>query len=180
VKECEDENQEKKPNKTPSWSWASMDGPLFLDCYKRYESLADREAYTLSLAEGSNPAGQVVSASLKIKAYSAEVEWAQNGPVILGEPKWGNDIYHLECNIDDPDDSPSDGARYRLAALVEDDWLGKWEGLMLQASEIGGELVHSRIGHFLLYESQVWERRPCWRDDYKTMFGEEKKAITLI
>ncbi|KAL9116551.1 MAG: hypothetical protein Q9187_006923 [Circinaria calcarea] len=131
-------NKDESQNKTPSWSWASMDGPLFVDT-GRYNSLADAEAYTLALVDERNLTGQIVSASLKIRAYYAEIEWTQGRPVILGQPRtWFDDIYFFQVNIDDPDDRLAEGTRCWLAALGEDHWLGKWEGLVLKEVEIEG------------------------------------------
>lgn len=172
------ENNGKRQNNTPSWSWASMDGSLY---FSYGESLADVEAYTLTPVDKMNPAGQIVSASLKLRAYCAEIEWTQNRPVILSESwSWGDHIYTLVVNIDDPNDRPADGIRYWLAALNEDDWLGKWEGLVLQEVEIQEERMYCRIGHFLLFDSQKMERRSEWRDDFKMMCGQKKRIITLV
>jgi hypothetical protein len=66
---------------------------------------------------------------------------------------WGDDIYTLEVNIDDPSDRPLDANRYLLAALPG-------EGLVLQEGKIRGERLYRRIGHYVLYDSQVMERRP--------------------
>ena len=66
-----------------------MDGPLFILQFaylaRRNKSLADAEAYALTPVDETNPAGQIVSASLKIRAYCAEIEWTQGRPVLLSE-----------------------------------------------------------------------------------------------
>jgi hypothetical protein len=177
---AKEDNGERQHN-TPSWSWASVDGPLFIGRLGGYGSLADAEGYTLTPVDKTNPAGQIASADLKIRAYCAEIEWMQGEPVMLGESWiWSDDLYSLQVNIDDPKDRPADGTRYWLAALAEDDWLGKWEGLVLQEVEMEGDKLYRRIGHYLLYDSQVMNRRPEWRDDFRMLCGQEKRVITLV
>jgi hypothetical protein len=87
ITQSANEDNGERQNKTPSWSWASMDGPLFILQFayltRRNKSLADAEAYALTPVDETNPAGQIVSASLNIRAYCAEIEWTQGRPVLL-------------------------------------------------------------------------------------------------
>ncbi|KAL1625946.1 hypothetical protein SLS56_007093 [Neofusicoccum ribis] len=144
-------------------------------------SLADAEAYTLVLEDEKNPAGQLVSASVTIKAYCAEVEWRdieRGGPAVLGEQqrRFG-DSYLLYIDLDDPDEKPPDGVRYLLAALTEDNKLDHWEGLVLSEVETGRERRHERVGHFELGNR---ESRLSWRDDIRVLFEQEKSKLTLV
>lgn len=185
ITQSANEDNGERQNKTPSWSWASMDGPLFILQFaylaRRNKSLADAEAYALTPVDETNPTGQIVSASLKIRAYCAEIKWTQGRPVLLSESwTWSDDVYILKVNIDDPNDWPADGTRYWLAALAEDDWLGTWEGLVLKEVGMEGERLYRRIGHYLLFDSQRFERRPEWRNDFRMAFGQEKRVIRLV
>ncbi|KAF2235856.1 HET-domain-containing protein [Viridothelium virens] len=176
--------ERQRQNQTPSWSWASMHGPVFIPLLIEPSgdfSLADAEAYTVSPVDERNPAGPIASASLTIKAHCAEIEWTREGPHVLCKSRLLVDgLYILEVNADDPDDKPTDGATFWLAALAEDDWLGMWEGLVLEETDYKGERLYRRRGHYRLYDSQMLERRSSWRDDLRIMFGQEKMALTLI
>lgn len=181
VRPAEGETRQRQ-TQTPSWSWASMDGPLYVGPYSKI-SLADAEAYTVAPVDKMSPAGQIFSASLIINAYGAEIEWTQEGPNMLRKPRVLDDeVYFLDVNVDDLEDEPTDGARYWIAALIEDDWLGTWEGMLLKELEISGERLYRRKGHFTIsfYDSNQWPRRPSWRDNLKLMFGQEKRMFILI
>jgi hypothetical protein len=108
-------------NKTPSWSWASMDGPLFL---RKHRGVCiadvDVEAHTMVLKKETNPTSQIVYVGLKIKTFCAEIEWVQGNPIILSD-SWthDNEVCFLCINSDDPIDEPMDGTRSWLAVLVE-------------------------------------------------------------
>lgn len=169
-------------NHIPSWSWASMDGTLYIPRAgrRRETSLADAEAYTLIPANTSTPSAGIVSATLRIKTYCVESEWT-NGCAVIHSEFWTRvqDCYWLRVNLDDDHVIPTEGARYLLAALVEDDWLRKWEGLFLQEVSIDGQSFYRRVGHYSLCHNHGSGRRSEWRDDYRTLCGPPK-VITLV
>jgi hypothetical protein len=43
-----------------------------------------------------------------------------------------------------------------------------------------GERLYRRIGHYRLFDSQCFEGRPEWRDDFRMAFGQEKRVIRLV
>ena len=176
------EDTGERHEKAPSWSWPSMDGPLYMynvaDHSHRHNSLADTQAYKLDSIDEMNPTGQIVSASLQIRAYCAEMEWGQPYPTSIGKPKkWNDDAYNFKANIDDPDDTPTEGTRFLIAVLVENICEGRWEGLILQEVE---ERTYKRVGHYLLYDSQRQFQKPSWREYFKLVFGREKRTLTLV
>ena len=177
------EGNGEKQNKAPNWSWASMDGPLYFCRISKdyYASLADMEAYTSIPVDKTNPAGQIVSASLKFRAYCTKMKWIRGKPIILTESwKTVNHMYKFKVNLDDSNDRPADRTRCWLAALVEDSWLDQWEGLVLKEVESQGERLCQRIGHYILFKSQEMESAPKWRDDLIKVFGKKKRIISLI
>ncbi|KAI9662939.1 MAG: hypothetical protein M1821_007986 [Bathelium mastoideum] len=168
-----------RQNHTPSWSWASIHGPLDTQYRNPYDPLADLLAYAVTPLVETNPTGQIVSASLTISAYCAEIEWTQEGPNILSEPGlWTNKSYRLIVDIDDPDDKPTSGERYWIAVLAESSWGSLWEGLVLTKLNIGGERLYRRKGHFEFCPSQTWQA--SWRDTWNPMWRKERRILTLI
>ncbi|KAI9693032.1 MAG: hypothetical protein M1822_005027 [Bathelium mastoideum] len=168
-----------RQNHTPSWSWASIHGPLDTQYRNPYDPLADLLAYAVTPLVETNPTGQIVSASLTISAYCAEIEWTQEGPNIRSEPGlWTNKSYRLIVDIDDPDDKPTSGERYWIAVLAESSWGSLWEGLVLTKLNIGGERLYRRKGHFEFCPSQTWQA--SWRDTWNPMWRKERRILTLI
>ena len=129
-------------NKTPSWSWASMDGPLFLHD-KPSKCFADIEAHRMVLMKETSPTSQNVSVSLTLKAFCAEVEWKRDNAIILSNTRtWDDEADSLHIDLDDPIDKPMDGIRSWLAVLVESEyWFRAWEGLILQQKGIDGDTL---------------------------------------
>ncbi|KAH6874086.1 hypothetical protein B0T10DRAFT_541246 [Thelonectria olida] len=141
-------NEGGRRSNTPSWSWASMDGQVFQHGHGSLKGppLAEVDAYSVTPVDEANPEGQVASASVRIRAYWAEVEWEEDSPVMLANPKaWIDDVHYLDVMFDDPDDNPGGGTRLLLAVIAEDNWLHIWSGLVLKEVEMEGETVCERI-----------------------------------
>ncbi|PLB53793.1 hypothetical protein P170DRAFT_431604 [Aspergillus steynii IBT 23096] len=158
---------------TPSWSWGSMDGTLYFFQLRECTSLADVVDPT-SLAETE-------SLKLAIKTFCMQVGWADGKPVIQHEFwKDGEQFHWLNVNLDDERFTPKPGARHLLVALIEDDWLGKWEGLLVEEVKADGEAgpVYQRIGHFIMDRKQGDEERE-WKEDYRLMSGERREIILV-
>lgn len=76
---------------TPTWSWASMDGPIYWGNNSLDVILAEVEAYKLTLADEANPTGNVISASLTVQTYCAEIFWSdEDTPVMRKKSKTWN------------------------------------------------------------------------------------------
>ncbi|KAJ0123657.1 hypothetical protein J7T55_012123 [Diaporthe amygdali] len=145
----------------PSWSWASMDGPIFAwmsswkgmpGYYGNYQQLAEAVSYTLELASTDNPTGPCVSASLSIRAYCTEVQWKrENNPVIVARSEmWASRNIDFTFDFDEREILRLDGSKYLLAAITEQERLETWSGLVLESEFQAGEIRYRRIGHFVI------------------------------
>lgn len=171
----------KRQNKTPSWSWASMDGPLFVVPGLNRSWLADAETYTLISVDDTNPAGQVAFANLEIKAYCIEVRWTRDKLVILNRPSiWNVNDYDFLIDLDDKNGQLTDKMSYWVAVLAEHHWLDQLEGLILEKVEMDGGVSYRRRGHYVLYQKQPLFNESSVKSQFKVIFGQEKKTITLI
>lgn len=167
-------------DKVPSWSWASMDGSLYFSRLGRCVSLAEVEAYTSIAAISDNTYTGIGSSSLRIKAYPLEVEWL-DGKAIIGHNAWADikRFHWFTVKLDDEHVAPADGCPLLLAALMEDDWLTTWEGLILQEVNAGGKTYYQRVGHFKFSRIPAKEPREEWQDDYRSIFGQ-RKVMALV
>lgn len=166
-----------KRSKAPSWSWASMDGPLFQEHginEERDVVLMEAESFTLRLTDEKHPTGQAECALLNVKAHCMDIEWAIDGPCMLEVTDvWQDNNHYLEVNIDDPDEKLVDGTKFLIAALVTDGWLGQLEGLVLKAADMEGKEVFERVGHFILHSRDQ-------RGNLTMLFKHEKRLLALI
>ncbi|CAM1505840.1 Fc.00g114770.m01.CDS01 [Cosmosporella sp. VM-42] len=168
---------------TPSWSWASMDGEVFLPfrVQKDYISLAEADSFALKPVDEANAEGQIASASLKVSAYWAEVQWEEDSTTIDSPEAWKDKFHHLYIIFDDPKDTPVGRDRFLLAAIAEDGWLCVWSGLVLKELEMDGEKVYERVAHFTLHD--IYQRKSdnnIWRTEMRPLFKPEKKIFTLV
>ncbi|KAK1145118.1 hypothetical protein N8T08_004551 [Aspergillus melleus] len=158
---------------TPSWSWASMDGTLYFF----------RPMECTTLAEIVNPSSLTETgfSKLAITTFCMEVDWTDGIPVIQHE-LWRTDgerFHWLRVDLDDERLTPKQGARHLLAALIEDDWLGKWEGLLVEEVSVGGEGSYKRIGHYILDRKQGDEERGRWKEDFRLLSGERQEIVLV-
>ncbi|KAM0123307.1 hypothetical protein ACHAP3_011235 [Botrytis cinerea] len=155
---------------TPSWSWASIDGPV-----RHYtgsqptskdmwpDSLATVKTHHLKLKDDTNPFGQCVSASITISTVCTEIVWSQavSGWQLLDRTKTLEDYSQrgdpvLIVWLDDPDQRHRiiDGTKFTLAAFCDGYMVGSdqpaRQGLVLQEFVEGTEKLFRRIGHFRL------------------------------
>lgn len=161
---------------TPSWSWASMDGPVFLWRYEGPDpqQLADAVSYTLELSNQANPTGPCMHASVSIRAYCTELEWqSQNKPVMVALEKG------FFCfSLDEPEVRRAEGTKSLMVALTEDKQLLEWAGLIVERMPHQEEIRCRRIGHFAIYGDNI--KGSTWWDDRISIFGGEKKLIELV
>lgn len=136
--------------KTPSWSWASISGPVFpamCGSIGHKTSLVTVLSYTMTPVDNKSPQGQVLSATLTVEALCAEVQWMEGTPSILSEnfidDKW------LAINMDKSDGKPANGERSSIIALSANTWPREWEGLVLVEVDRQGKIAYERVGHFL-------------------------------
>ncbi|KAI9044164.1 uncharacterized protein KD926_001988 [Aspergillus affinis] len=158
---------------TPSWSWGSMDGTLYFFRLRECTNLA--EIVNLSSLSETG------SSKLAITTFCMEVDWTDGTPVIQHE-FWREDserFHWLQVDLDDERFTPKPGARHLLAALIEDDWLGKWEGLLVEEVSAGGESSYKRIGHYILDRKQGDEKREQWKEDFRLMSGERQEIVLV-
>ncbi|KAB8209628.1 hypothetical protein BDV34DRAFT_188692 [Aspergillus parasiticus] len=170
--------------KTPSWSWASIDGeiqmPLMSVALYSTESIANMVDFTLDLVNDANPYGQVVSASLILQACCAEAQWTGGVPVLSGQPIKLHD--YTSCNgynvsfwwiIDDPIDELQEGDRCEVIALCRAESNQNLYGLIARRLPDRGPDSYARIGHFCMKGSiEVCRSLGLWHG--------EKKKITLV
>ncbi|KAI9685781.1 MAG: hypothetical protein M1822_004341 [Bathelium mastoideum] len=164
----------------PTWSWASMDGPLpwHLPPVKPV-SLAEPEAYELPHHNRIDLATQENPIRLIIRAYCGALD-----DVLLLEIE---ESLHLEIAMDDSNKIVSGKSPYSIAALVYIPKMSDgWQGLILEAVEKDEEVIYKRVGHYALYnpyssEDQKWKYDSrAWVEKMKMLHGQERKTITLI
>lgn len=109
--------------RTPSWSWASVYGPVFL---RRVVSLYDRQlaeavSYTLELSNAANPTGPCVSASICIRAYCTELQWqSQNELAMVARTEaWSYNNVLLDVDLDESEVIRVKGTKSLMVALTE-------------------------------------------------------------
>ncbi|KAE8420427.1 heterokaryon incompatibility protein-domain-containing protein [Aspergillus pseudocaelatus] len=140
---CEEER--KKQNRTPTWSWASIDGPVLGGLYMYSHDptgIAEAKSYELTLLDDSHPYEAVVYASLRIEAFCKEIELVTKQ---FNYP-------HLDARFEILDEMPIKGHCVLLAALIHFNLGGEEcaEGLILRKKGTAGEEMYARIGIFLL------------------------------
>lgn len=160
---------------TPSWSWASIDGPV--RHYFGSQPLAAGgwpemmavvlEAPTVQLADPSNPFGQCKFASITISTVCTDIVWSED----ISEWQLADKTKTLEnlngwedvvliVWLDDPDqqDRMVDGSLFTLAAFCDGYVMGDHgnqsipgrQGLVLQECRKGNDNVYKRVAHFRL------------------------------
>lgn len=163
----------------PSWSWASMDGTVYISRPWNFASLAEVEAYTLAPVMSDKNVKGARPASLIIRTYCREVHWIDGKPMIPQNLWTPVENFHwFRAKLDDEHDTPANGTRLLLAALTEDDRMCTWEGLVLQQLK-AEEDIYQRIGHFQFHRIPAEEPRETWQDDYRSML-DQRRALTLV
>ena len=95
------------PYRAPSWSWASIDGPIMLTDVFNGSVVAMLEEVQLGFVDEKNKTGQLRSARLKIRAVVGSATWAVPKPF---------QIFHLGFAINGTDAAlPSPGAVQMLS-----------------------------------------------------------------
>ncbi|KAJ4385432.1 hypothetical protein N0V93_009860 [Gnomoniopsis smithogilvyi] len=155
---------------TPSWSWASIDGPVRHYTGSQPASkdmwpncLATLRSHTLDLEDELNPFGQCRSASITISTVCTEIVWSQatSGWQLLDRTKtledynkWGDPVFIVW--LDDPDQRHNmiDGSHFTLAAFCDGYMVGSdqpaRQGLVLQEIVECSRTVYRRVAHFRL------------------------------
>lgn len=168
--------------RTPSWSWASMDGPVFLQRVVGWSGrqLAESVSYTLELANEANPTGPCISASICIRAYCTEIAWQnENEPVIVARTDaWACDHIWLEIDFDEPDVRRVKGSKSLMLALTEWDRSQEWAGLVVEEVIHEGRIAYRRIGYFEI--SGLDSEGSTWWNERISIFGGEKKLVELV
>ncbi|KAG6355457.1 hypothetical protein INS49_003419 [Diaporthe citri] len=165
--------------RTPSWSWASMDSPVF-GCRGGLPlpQLADAVSYTLELANDANPTGTCTSASISIRAYCAEIEWqSQNEPAMLARTEaWACEDFDLD--LDETEVIRVEGSQSLIVALSEDEERQEWAGLVVERVPHEGRIAYRRIDHFSISGEDVGGS--TWWDERISIFGGEKRLLELV
>lgn len=168
--------------RTPSWSWASMDGPIFFEraVIPSDGQLAEAVSYTLEMANEVNPTGPCISASISIRAYCTEIEWqSENEPVMVARTdSWALDNIWFDVDLDEPEIRREKGSKSLLIAIKDCIWLQQWAGLVVEGVTHEGRIMYRRIGHFVI--SGVNIEGSTWWDERISIFGEEKKLVELV
>jgi hypothetical protein len=143
--------------KTPSWSWASMDGPLNQSALVRpfLFSSAFALSYTLIPLDSTNPTGDVAFASLDIEAHCTEIEWKDKQ--LVGPPQLETSRFNrFTINWDDPDDEPKQLTKFFIATLFTTATEANMEGLVLKLVVEKEQNLYRRMGHFKCQDDEWW------------------------
>lgn len=160
--------------RTPSWSWASLNGPVYRWGTGLYDrQVANAVSYTLELVNKANPTGPCISASICIVAYCTELEWqSQNEPVLVArENIW------IDLNLDEPEVRRAKGTKSLMVAITEDRVNKVWSGLVVERIPHEGRIGYRRIGHFAIMDDE--NGGSAWWDDRISVFGG-KKRVELV
>lgn len=167
--------------RAPSWSWASLDGPVF---FGKVEGRSDRQlveavSYTLELANKANPTGCCISASISIRAYCTELEWqSQNEPVMVTRTEaWICDNTLLHVDLDEPEVIREKGTKSLMVVLSGGDFL-EWEGIVVEEIPHQERTTYRRVGHFTMMGQRI--ESLTWWDERFSIFGREKKLVELV
>jgi hypothetical protein len=179
--------------KTPSWSWASVNGLLarswaFLD---DWICLADAEISVSHQLHEDHSKAQVNTTLLRICTSYAEVEWKDGQPDILGSLKQSSNtdecmevtnLRSIEVVLDGLNHQPRDGARHIIAAHSSDINMCFLESLILRKTNIAGVVAYERMGVCIV----GIQRDKTWSDMSSeevarrfSTYGWNKKEITL-
>lgn len=140
--------------KTPTWSWASIDGPINtfeLRSNESQECVAKVVTFGLRAVDREDTASFMDNTLLEIQAYCTEIEWHGDRPKRPDIFKaWKDDYHWFTISIDDPEDQPTEGAKLMIASIVMIDYMGVLEGLVLKKTGSEEHDAYERIGHFEL------------------------------
>lgn len=165
--------------RAPSWSWASMDGPVFLwrvkGSYDR--QLAEAVSYTRESANAANATDLCISASISIRAYCTEIGWqGKNEPVLVARTEmWVCENIWLDVYLDEPEVIRAKGTKSLLVALTEYERHQEWAGLVVESIPCEGRIAQRRIGRFVITGANS-----TWWDERTSIFGEEKQLVELV
>ncbi|PYI04615.1 HET-domain-containing protein [Aspergillus sclerotiicarbonarius CBS 121057] len=169
----------------PSWSWASVDGPLFINtrhALAHYQVMSTAKDWKLITYEDIELGKQISLVALTVEGFCAEIKW-ENGHAHLIKPgKWSDEIHALFLSIDDSSYVMAQGSKYWIIWLVRNNSYFVCEGLVLEQAGFDGQAtMYRRIGLFQISEKYEPGRQDReWIIDSATFFDEQKKAITLI
>jgi hypothetical protein len=171
------------PYRAPSWSWASIDGPIMLTDVFNGSVVAMLQEVQLGFVDEKNKTGQLRSARLKIRAIVGSATWTIPKPF---------QIFHFGFAIDGTDAVlPSPGAVQGLSfdqfeeifsdqqgviavVLVESVYANSKElrGLVLKPASAGLDETYRRIGDWRIQGKDV--------DMIKFFRNIEPKVIAII
>jgi hypothetical protein len=162
---------------TPSWSWASMDGPLYLFMTARNASwAAAMEAYEFSTVRQKGPEARAEKKLLLIiRAWCRIIEWTagrmnDDGHILINIESLG----YISYSMDDMQELPQDGSQYLLAALCSEH--DSATGLLLKEIGFDGKKIYGRKGHFKWFFDDTNKDVGA---DLETYFPHGERSITL-
>lgn len=169
---------------TPSWSWASLDGPVpfWRGAGPSSQQLAEAVSYTLELANQANPTGPCTSASISIMAYCTEIEWqSRNKPALVAcTEAWVSENIKLELDLDEPEVTRVKGTKSLLVAITGRESARDWTGLIVDGIFHEGEKKYRRLGHFAIHDAAVTMESSIWWQERFSIFGGEKRLVELV
>ncbi|KAH9208135.1 heterokaryon incompatibility protein-domain-containing protein [Leptodontidium sp. 2 PMI_412] len=168
----------------PSWSWASMDGPLY-GLADIVDEDADEVVFFKAQAFGwnvtpiglGNPTGDVNFASFILKGPCLEMEVV--GQRVVGPEVWSSleKPPPITCTWDDPDDEPKEVKRFLLFVLVDDQTEVTIDGLVLEHVTAEEDAFYRRTEA----EDTAYRRMGHFRcDGYFLALKASEKYITLV
>jgi hypothetical protein len=155
---------------TPSWSWASMDGPITMwETQARIRTfVAVVELYDSFSVDQTEPEAPLrYKHMLTIRTWCHVIEWEE------GEPDM-NGALGMSFDMDDIHDLPENGSQCLLAALGG--FADVVEGLLLREIDFNGKKVYERMGHFNWF---LYGTADMKDGSWKTLFTDGERSIDL-
>jgi hypothetical protein len=161
---------------TPSWSWASMHGPLNMgqEDISDYPLLATAQSYKLVQVGGEDPMKRVENRLLlTIRTWCRALTWRTFKKVKKVTLALAIDPYQtVSLELDDVHNQVEYGSECLLAGLGEKGV--EVSGLLLRETNVSGHKVFERFGHF-----HAAIRADDDLEPQKTWFTDGEHAITI-
>jgi hypothetical protein len=161
---------------TPSWSWASMHGPLRMNQNETfgYSLLATAESYRLVSVGGEDLIGRVENRLLlTIRTWSRAFIWKTfERDIKFMLTRRIDSVHRVILELDDVHDQVEDGSKCLLAGLSCEGY--QISGLLLRQTNVSGHKVFERFGNFCTRINMYNDS-----ESVKSWFTDGQHSITL-